>query len=129
MRRHAHERPSEEGTTATALQVAVACERMCRTLTRSLGAIGSRVLLERALSQAQAEYAALREVRINTRGDLALNGVELAVVAHGETAVVAGLEMVLSALLSLLERLIGRDMVARLVAQSAPTENFEDERT
>jgi hypothetical protein len=129
MRRHAHERPSEEGTTATALQVAVACERMCRTLTRSLGAIGSRVLLERALSQAQAEYAVLREVGINTRGELALIGVELAVVAHGETAVVAGLEMVLSALLALLERLIGRDLVARLVAQSVPTIIHEDEKT
>jgi hypothetical protein len=124
----AQESPSDEGTTGTALEAGVACECLCRALTRSLGAIGSRLLLERALSQAQAEHAVLREVTISARGELALTGIELAASAHGEPLVIAGLETVLSALLALLGRLIGRDMVARLVAQSVPMVVLEEDK-
>jgi hypothetical protein len=110
----------EDSAPGTAVAAAFACERMCRTLSRTLGAIGSRALLMRALSQAQAEHRALKEVSVSAKAAVALDGISLATAAHGEPAVVAGLEGVLSALLALLGRLIGKDMVARLVAQSAP---------
>lgn len=112
--------PPDEGAQGTARAAAVACERMCRTLARSLGSAGSRALLTRALSQAQAAHPALQEVSISAKADVALEGIFLATAAHGEPAVIAGLETVLGALLALLGRLIGKDMVARLVAQSAP---------
>jgi hypothetical protein len=117
----------DDGAQGTAVAAAVACERMCRTLARSLGAIGSRALLTRALSQAQAEHPALQEVSISAKADVALHGISIATAAHGEPAVIAGLETVLGALLALLGRLIGKDMVARLVAQSAPMVVVEED--
>jgi hypothetical protein len=47
--------------------------------------------------------------------------------ANGASAVGAGLEVVLETLLGLLGRLIGHDMVARLVEQSAPIGTHDDE--
>jgi hypothetical protein len=129
MRRLAADQLSpDNGAQGTAVAAGVACERICRTLVRTLGSIGSRALLTRALSQAQAEHPALKEVSIGAKADVALDGISLAAAAHGEPAVVAGLETVLSSLLALLGRLIGKDMVARLVAQSAPMVTAEDDR-
>lgn len=118
---------SDDGAWEIALAAGAACERVCRTLTRTVGAIGSRALLTRALSQAQVEHKALKEVSVGTHSDIALDGISLAAVAHGESAVIAGLETVLGALLALLGRLIGEDMVARLVAQSAPMGILEED--
>jgi hypothetical protein len=117
----------DDGAEGTAVAAGVACERICRTLARTLGAIGSRALLTRALSQARAEHPALQDLSISAKADVALDGISLAAAAHGEPAVVAGLETVLSELLALLGRLIGKDMVARLVAQSAPMVMVEED--
>jgi hypothetical protein len=111
----------DDGAEGAALAAAAACERICRSLTQSLGLMGSRALLARALSRAQTEHSALREVSVSRRSGVALDGVERAARSHGESGVVAGLETVLSVLFALLARLIGGDMVARLVAQSAPS--------
>jgi hypothetical protein len=110
----------DDGAEGAALAAAAACERICRSLTQSFGFKGSRALLTRALSRAQIEHAALREVSVSSRSDVALDGVARAAQSHGESGVVAGLETLLSALFALLARLIGSDLVARLVAQSAP---------
>jgi hypothetical protein len=115
----ADQRSPDDGAAKTAIASADACERICGALTRVLGATGSRALLTRALSQAQAEHPALENVVMSSSHDVRLQGVATASAANGEPAVVAGLETVLSALLANLGRLIGRDMVARLVAQSA----------
>jgi hypothetical protein len=116
----ADEQPSDDGAEGAALAAAAACEGIYRSLTHSLGFIGSRELLARALSRAQTEHWALQEVSVSSRTDLTLEGVARAAESHGESDVVAGLETLLSALFALLARLIGVDMVARLVAQSAP---------
>jgi hypothetical protein len=116
----AEEQQFDDGAEGAALAAAAACERICRSLTRSLGFVGSRALLARALSRAQTEHSALKEVCVSSRLDVALDGVARAARSHGESGVVAGLETVLSALFALLARLLGLDLVARLVAQSAP---------
>jgi hypothetical protein len=110
---------SDDGDANVALAASDACARVCRTLTRTLGAIGSQALLKRALLQAQTEHPALRAVVVGEGTDVGLEGIAEAAAMHGEPSVVAGLETLLGALLALLGRLIGKDMVARLVAQSA----------
>jgi hypothetical protein len=124
----AEQQTPEDSAAEAAVAAGFACERMCRTLSRTLGAIGSRALLTRALSQAQAEHRALKDVSVSANAAVALDGISFATAAHGTPAVVAGLEGVLSALLALLGRLIGKDMVARLVAQSAPVMMAEEDK-
>jgi hypothetical protein len=111
-----------------AAATADACETICRTLTRVLGSTGSRALLTRALTQAQAEHPALRNVAIRSGRAVALQGIASASATNGEPAVTAGLEALMGALLALLGRLIGKDMVARLVAQSATVELAEEDK-
>lgn len=112
---------------SAALAAQAACERTYRALARTIGPTGSRALLTRALAQAEAEHPLLKEIRIGRQSEPGLDGVPAIVQAHGAPAVVAGLEAVLETLLSLLGRLIGVDMVARLVEQSAPIETHDDE--
>ncbi len=118
---------SDDGDANVALAASDACARVSGTLTRTFGAIGSRALLKRALSQAQAEHPALRTVVVGDGANVGLEGIAEAAATHGKPSVVAGLETLLSALLALLGRLIGKDMVARLVAQSASMMMVEEE--
>jgi len=117
----------DDDAAGTAIAAADACERICRTLTRVLGAAGSRALLARALVEAQAEHPALRGIVISSSPAVALRGVAAASASYGEPAVISGIELLLAELLALLGRLIGTDMVARLVAQSTPAELVEEE--
>ena len=118
--RQAWRHPSTSGPDSAALAVQAACERTYRELTRTAWPKWVRALLTRALAQAQAEHPLLKEIRVGRGG---LDGVTAAVQAHGAPAVAAALEAVLETLLDLLGRLIGDDMVARLVEQSAPDRN------
>ena len=112
---------------STGLPIQAVSERTYRALARSLGATGARALLTRALTQAQDEHPVLREIRIDSASEAGLERVTEAVQAHGAAAVTAGLEAVLEMLLGLLGRLIGNDMVAQLVEQSAPGGTQDDE--
>ena len=112
---------------SVALAVHAACERTYRALTRSIGSTGSHALLTRARAQTQGEHPLVKEIRIGGPSEAGLNGVTDLVQTHGAPAVVAGLEAVLERLLGVLGRLIGDDMVARLVEQSAPIGTHDDE--
>jgi hypothetical protein len=109
------------------LAVQAACERTLRELARSLGPAGARALLTRAIAQAQDAHPVLGEIHIGNHSEPGLDGMASLIQAHGAPAVVAGLEAVLETLLGLLGRLIGHDMVARLVEQSAPIGTHDDE--
>ena len=74
------------------------------------------MLLTRAVAEAREEHPLLKDIRVG-QDDPVLDGVEGAVEAHGAPAVTAALESVLVTLLSLLGRLVGDDMAARLVEQ------------
>lgn len=119
--------PPSETPDGAALAVHAACERTYRELTRRLGATGSDALVTRALAQAQADHPLLKEIRISGQSKPGLDGVTGAVQAHGAPAVAAGLEAALEKLLGLLGRLIGDDMVVRLVEASAPIETPDDQ--
>jgi hypothetical protein len=105
---------------SAALAAYAACERAYRELTRILGVAGSEALLLRSLTEAQTQHPLLAEIRIGRVGAPDLDGVTAMVKAHGDPAVAAALEGVLESLLERLGRLIGPDMVAQLVGQSAP---------
>jgi hypothetical protein len=116
-----------EGPDASALAVLAACERTHRELTRRLGQTGSNALLTRALAQARTGHPVLKAIRIGSNAKSSLDGVAEALKVHGVSQVAAGLETTLEKLLDLLSRLIGDDMVVRLVGQSTDNENAENE--
>lgn len=107
--------------------VRVASERTCRVLSRSLGASGFHALLTRSLEQARHEHPLLVDVRVRKLPEAMLGGLPELDAAHGGPAVDAALGAMLVVLLELLGRLIGDDMVARLVDQ-ADTNDDEDDR-
>lgn len=113
---------SGKGPDGAALAVHAACERTYRELTRALGLSGSEALLLRAIAEAQLQHPLLKEIRIGRTGTSDLDGVTAMVQAHGAPAVSAALEAVLERLFALLGRLIGDDMVARLVDQASSIE-------
>lgn len=116
-----------DGPDTAALAAQAACEATYRELTRRLGPAGAHALLTRALAQAQPEYPFLQGLRIGRQSEPTLDGMTAIVEAYGAPAVAAGLEAVLERLLGLLGRLIGDDMVARLVGQSAIDGTQDDE--
>ena len=98
--------------------VAVAATHMCtelRTgLTRWVGAMGYRALIDRALLLARAEHPAL--------GSLSCHGGDepvttAAVRAHSADEVATGMVALVAALVELLGRIIGEEMAVRLVEQ------------
>ena len=114
---------ANNGAGASPLAVQAVCERTYHELTRRLGQTGSSALLTRALVQAQTEHPVLKEIRVSGGSKTTLDGVNEAVEAHGAPPVAAGLEATLEKLLGLLSRLIGDDMVVRLVESSAHNGN------
>ena len=104
-----------------------AVERTYQALSRSFGASGSHALLARALAQAQSKHPLVKELLLDRRSGPALDNMASIVQTHGAPAVATALEAVLETLLDLLGRLIGDDMVARLIEQSSSTGTQDDE--
>lgn len=108
----------------------VAYARTCRVLSQSLGAAGFHALLTRALSQTERDHALLTGIRVQRLPEPVLGNLPGLVAAHGASAVDAALFETLETLLGLLGRLVGEDMVARLVDHGgvAGTEDEEEDR-
>jgi hypothetical protein len=123
----AREAAGREPPDDAAAAARLACERIYRDLGRWLGPAGCRALFTRALSQARAEHPELGEIRVRDQSEPALDGVAESIERHGASTVARGLEALLVALLVLLGRLIGDDMAARLVGQSALHHSRDDE--
>ena len=111
---------------SAALAAEAACERTYRDLIRRVGPTGAHALLARALAQAKADHSLLSEIRLGKElniarpGEPGLNGVAEIVQTHGAPAVASALEALLEKLIGLLGRLIGDDMVARLLEPDPP---------
>jgi hypothetical protein len=108
------------GATAHAYQIA--SERACRELSRSLGAAGFNALLTRSLALAEADYPLLKGVRVGRSGETMLGGLDDLVAQNGAPNVDAALECMLATMLGLLGRLIGDDMVPRLLERIVPVD-------
>lgn len=113
----------------SALAVRVACEQAFRDLTHSLGVNGFQALLARAMTQVQGVHPSLLPLRVGRQLSPSLEGLGQSIEAHGTPAVVAGLDALLEALLALLGRLIGTDMVARLVEHGATVDTYDEDTT
>jgi hypothetical protein len=111
-----------DGATSTHL----AAERAYRSLSRWLGPAGCHALFTRALIQARTSNAVLGEVKLDARSHTVLNGVKDATRAYGSAAVAVALESLLVELLDLLGRLIGADMVSKLVEPLMPNDSDPD---
>lgn len=105
------------------------CERVHRELSRALGSHGSEALFARALSQSQLAHPSLCGVRLGRQAKPDSEGLGAMVSVHGEASVIAALDALLETWLTLLGRLIGDDMAARLVNHTAAAgtdDNGED---
>jgi len=108
------------GDSNTPEDVAVAATRMCTALrvglTRWVGAMGYRALIDRALLLARPEHPAL--------GSLSFPGEDEPVTtaaarSHSPAEVAAGMVALVAALIEVLGRIIGGEMAVRLVEQTA----------
>lgn len=118
--------PVAASVDGAALAAHAASEGACRDLSRSLGMSGFKALLTRALRQAELRHPLLRGVRVRSEGDPVLDGISELLAEHGPVAVAAALEAALEEMLGLLGRLIGDDMVARLLAQATRVGTHDD---
>jgi len=117
------------GDSTTPEDVAVAATRMCTGLrvglTRWVGGMGYRALIDRALLLARAEHPAL--------GSLSCHGGDepvttAAVRAHSAAEVGTGMVALVAALVELLGRILGEEMAVRLVEQSGMQNERESAR-
>jgi hypothetical protein len=107
------------GDSNTPEDVAVAATRMCTALrvglSRWVGAMGYRALIDRALLLARAEHPALGSLDCHG-GDEPVTTV--GVRAHSAAEVATGMVALVAALVELLGRIIGEEMAVRLVDQT-----------
>jgi hypothetical protein len=87
----------------------------------TMGEEGCDALLARALARAEAEHPTLITIRRVNGSSLHLEGITAGIEAHGVPAVAAANEALLAALVEILVRLIGEDMVMRLIDPDAAT--------
>lgn len=107
-----------------------ACEIACKQLSRSLGPIGFNGLFTRALALAQAEHPLLRELRIASGAGSPMPPIADVVATYGPQPVADALCATLVAMFELLARLVGMDVVVRLVERNPPAgmQDAEDGR-
>lgn len=123
--------PLGADTTAAADRV---CRRVSNDLARWIGSDGCRALFARALAAAQAggNHPVLETVRISSGSVYCLDGLTEGALRHGVAAATEGAAAVLSALIELLGRLIGDDMVLSLLDVNThhhPTTHANTHRT
>jgi hypothetical protein len=107
------------GDTSTPEEVAATAERTCTQLqaglTRWVGAMGYRALIDRALLLARAEHRALGSLSCHG-GDQLLTAA--AVRAHSADEVVTGMVALVATLIELLSAIVGEEMAVQLVNQA-----------
>lgn len=95
-----------------------AIERACGELARWVGASGSEALLSRAIAASRAAHPVLDGVRSQSAG--AIDGLVAAVRPLDAKTCTATCEAVLTALLQLMQRLVGPELTMRLLQLEEP---------
>ncbi|HEV8454052.1 MAG TPA: hypothetical protein VGQ24_04130 [Gemmatimonadales bacterium] len=117
------------GDSSAPEDVAVAATRMCAELraglSRWVGAMGYRALIDRALLLARAEHPALGSLSCHGEDEPASTA---AVQAHTAAEVATGMVALVAALVELLGRIIGEEMAVRLVEQTGIKDGRETGR-
>ena len=90
------------------------CTELRAGLSRWVGAMGYRALIDRALLLARAEHPALGSLSCHGEAEPVTTA---AVRAHSAAEVATGMVALVAALVELLGRIIGQEMAVRLVEQ------------
>lgn len=96
------------------------CTRVSANLRRSVGDDGYTALLARALRITEPEHAVLTSIRRLDGEGISLDAFAEHLASHGDQAVTAALEALLTSLIDLLGSLIGADLVWGLLADDSP---------
>ena len=100
-----------------------ACYRLHVVLASWIGSIGCSALETRALRSAESEHPALQELSVGTGTRPYFENVPDAIAKYGAPEVATAIEAFLQALLRLLVRFIGEDVVASLAERTADPES------
>ena len=122
----ARDAPAEDAPDAVAAATERVCGRVSANLSRWFGIDGTNALFARALVRAQADHPALANVRYSRQSAVCLEGLTESARLHGADAATDGVAAILTALIDLLGRLVGRDIAIRLVEQSVPADAADD---
>lgn len=114
------------GPDSDALAAASACRLVCAELSLSLGAPGFEALLRRALTKAEPEFPFLATLRVKRHGEHVFDDVARLTEENGAARVATALATVLESMLTALGRLIGDDLVARLVERDTRVATQDD---
>ena len=106
-----------------AARAAQACERLAQHLSRLLGGTGVQMLLERSIARASVEFAWLAAARsgASSVADDGASALRAAMERQEPQAISDGFVAILSAFVGLLDRLIGKALVERLLHEVWPT--------
>jgi hypothetical protein len=96
------------------------CTRMSASLRQSVGDDGYDALLERVHARTNGEHPAMTSILLVEDNAVQLGDVGAAVAVHGVPAVSAALESMFTALIEVLESLIGADMVLNILDPAGP---------
>ena len=107
----------DDASYPAAAAVHAASDRMWRELCRWVGTTGCQALFARALFDTRRQHPALAGIQPSADTEARLDGVAEAIDTAGPGPTVAALEAMLVALIELLGRFIGNDMVAYMVEQ------------
>ena len=91
------------------------CTRLADAMRDAMGTDGSDALLARALARTASKHPAIASVRQINGNGVQLDGVAAAVEKHGLAEVTTAVEALFEAVVDVLARLIGEDMVVRLI--------------
>ena len=101
------------------------CYRLHLILCTSVGTVGCNTLVARALRAAEARYPALEEMSVGVGTRPYFERVPEAIETYDTKTVAAAVEGFVEALLELLTRLVGDDVVAAMVQQTAAADSGE----
>lgn len=105
---------------ANAASALAAANDLYRDLSQWVGHDGSHALFSRSFAQARARHPALADLKLSVRSEPYLTNLAKIIKAHGDSDAGAGIEAMLVALFDLLSRLIGDDILTRLIDGSLP---------
>lgn len=106
---------ASDGKLSAAHTALATSEDLYRQLSVWVGRDGSRALLARALAQSKQDHLALKHISFRPGSEQFVDGAADAIKSHGDSTTAKSIEAMMVALLVLLARLVGADMVAKLV--------------
>lgn len=96
------------------------CTRVTDALRNSMGDAGCAALLARALARTEGAHPVLKDLHGRADEGIRLDSIAASANAHGVESVTAAIEALIGAVVDILTRLIGDDMVLRLLEHDGP---------